>query len=702
MDEPKRVIDNNPNCKIGLPLEQFDAVFPFHMAFNPDMSLHQVGSVLHRIAPELEIGKNVTQFFSMVLPDGGNLSYEWLIENRSHFVLLEHKSTQLKLRGGMQLLESSGLLLFLCSPWLTDADQLEKEGLDLDDFAVHDPMTDLLMVLQLNKQIHNDTAILIRRLKVREGELSESNLLLEERVRERTNKIKATMNELERMGNSLNELVSGSPTVLYRLDPETMTPSYISPNASVVTGWSSQDFENDPLLWYERIHPEDKSKAIVTEEQLAKLKAGAVLERKYRFRHKNGKYRILSDNMRFSGDSHSPVAVGSLWDITELTEMEARLREGQTLKAVGQLTGGLAHDFNNLLGIVVGNLDEMAELLPADEGLRERHQAALNAALRGAEVTRSLLAVGRRQPLDVQSHNLNELITEMLPLVRSSVGSAITVQTDLNDDEVLTRLDVAGMNKAVLHLVINARDAMQEEAGDRVLMLRTRIEPVDIEPGGGLSPGLYAVLEVEDTGTGMSEAVRAQALEPFFTTKDLGKGTGLGLSMVHGYATQLGGTLRIHNSLQGGGTIVQLYLPLDSESVEVAAAPSDNAARKTHVLVVDDEVDLCDLAAIWLESLGYVVTTAHSPAEALEHLACESLDILFTDIVMPGGMDGVELAEAAKRRRPDIEIVLTSGYALRLHEGVELPGPLINKPYRKSDLEQVFEKGSAGAGEHAH
>jgi signal transduction histidine kinase/CheY-like chemotaxis protein len=389
--------------------------------------------------------------------------------------------------------------------------------------------------------------------------------------------------------------------------------------------------------------------------------------------------------------------------------MEEQLRESQKLEAIGQLTGGLAHDFNNLLGIVVGNLDRLGENLPDIPEVRLQHGTALQAALRGAEVTRTLLAVARRQPLKVQEHDINELLRSMVPLLHSTAGSAITVRCDLLDGALLARLDPSGLSNAVLNLVINARDAMQHTVGDRVITLRTCSEVVDEDRHDNLGPGTYAVLQVTDVGTGMSESLRAQAFEPFFTTKQRGQGTGLGLAMVYGYASQLGGTVVIH-SLEGMGTTVSVYLPADAElppedakpapaSVPlVPAVPTEGAGQggadtpMARVLVVDDEPELCALASDWLESLGYSVATTHSPAQALDLLQQGRFDVLFTDVVMPGGMDGLELARKARKMQPDLRVLLASGYAQSLLDATELPGPLLNKPYRKKDIASAMRE----------
>lgn len=367
----------------------------------------------------------------------------------------------------------------------------------------------------------------------------------------------------------------------------------------------------------------------------------------------------------------------------EQRSTEVRLREAQKLEAIGQLTGGLAHDFNNLLGIVLGNLDVLEEALP-DPGpaVLRRIDTARSAALRGAEVTRALLAVARRQPLEIASYDLNALVEEMSPLVRSAVGSAVEVRLQLAPGALAVRMDAAGLSNLVLNLSINARDALLGVSGERTLTLRTRRETVADAPGETLTPGEYALLELSDTGRGMSEGVRAQAFEPFFTTKERGKGTGLGLSMAYGFAEQLGGTVRI-DSTEGAGTTVQVYLPFEADQ---AAAGRGRQA----VLVVDDDPTQCELARLWLESLGNAVATAHSAEAALEQLATRRFDILFSDVVMPGGMDGVALAREAMRRQPGLRALLATAHPNGAPGSGELPFQILAKPYRKNELARAI------------
>ena len=430
-------------------------------------------------------------------------------------------------------------------------------------------------------------------------------------------------------------------------------------------------------------------------------------------RRANGEAFFVEISVAPVRDCHGLVThfVGIQKDITDRKRDEKRIQEWQKLEAIGQLTGGLAHDFNNLLGVVVGNLDQIGETLPAEGEVRGHHRAALDAALRGVEVTRSLLAVARRQPLEAGSHDLNGLLVKMLPLLRSSAGSAVSVVSHLGGGELVARLDAGGLSNVVLNLVINARDAMQEGVGEKELSLRTaRMRVMPGEESLGLTPGGYAVLEVSDTGVGMSEEVRMQAFEPFFTTKERGKGTGLGLAMVYGYAEQLGGAASLESE-RGKGTTVRVYLP-EAEAVEAERVqagqdqagqdrgepdrgePDRDAPLGRRVLVVDDEPGLCDLACIWLRSLGYEAEGVHSPQQVLQRLGPGQgeYEILFTDVVMPGGMDGVALARQALQMRPGLKVLLTSGYAKTLLGEDIPPGPLLSKPYRKSDLARAFER----------
>ena len=574
--------------------------------------------------------------------------------------------------------------------------------------------------------------------------LADSNRQLEERVEQRTADLSRLLAEKQALADFMAKILASSPAILITRRAEDGAITYVSPNVSGILGWSTDEVQKDPHFWEQQVHPQDVAALHADQDTLAQRQSQS---RRYRMRRKDGQYCWLNEELSEVRHDNSALVeyVGACCDITEQTRLEEQLRETQKLEAIGQLTGGLAHDFNNLLGIVIGNLDLIGEHLPAEPGLQRQHTAALDAALRGAQVTRALLAVARRQPMQVEAHDVNRLIDEMLPLIRSSAGSSVTVNAELSPLPLIAPLDAGGFNNVVLNLTINARDAMRSQTRRQVLTVGTKLLHIGAGGDAELSPGRYAVLEISDTGCGMSDTVRAHAFEPFFTTKDRNRGTGLGLSMVYGYAEQLGGTARIQSSSENGTTI-QVFLPLkskpDSRASEDSAdwhtfreAPrpplpeaqpaggSVSPAADTYVprtsnpvnttttpdtpaltssrrsaLVVDDEQTLCDIACEWLEALGYSVVGAHSPDEALQKLAQQQFNLLLTDVVMPGPMDGVGLAAIAQQMQPGIRILLASGYARSLIDAKNLPGPLLNKPYRKNDLAaalRALEPGTA-------
>ena len=382
--------------------------------------------------------------------------------------------------------------------------------------------------------------------------------------------------------------------------------------------------------------------------------------------------------------------MGVCQDITEREAAAAQLRQAQKMEAVGQLTGGLAHDFNNLLAITIGNLDLAADELPEGSATREAVDEALAAALRGSELTRQLLAFSRRQPLAPQTIDLNQLISRFSTLWHRTVGAEVTIRLDLAQDLWLTTVDPAQVESAMLNLVINARDAMP--GGGRITV-ETR--NVRFAPGGASDedeadgePGEYCVIAVSDNGSGMSPDTVARAFEPFFTTKGVGKGSGLGLSMIYGFAKQSGGQVKIYSET-GHGTVVRLYLPRARD--EAAAAVSVEAVDlprscSERILLVEDDEGVRRVAARQLEELGYEVLVATDAGHALSLLGDAQVDLLFTDIVMPGGMSGVELADRVRARYPKMRVLFTSGFTQPGTLGLDAGDALLSKPYRKLDL----------------
>jgi PAS domain S-box-containing protein len=382
-------------------------------------------------------------------------------------------------------------------------------------------------------------------------------------------------------------------------------------------------------------------------------------------------------------------------DITERKAIEQQLRQAVKMEAVGQLTGGVAHDFNNLLGIIIGNLDIAAEQAASDPVLREIIQEALSGALRGAELTRRLLAFSRKQPLQPAVIDLNQGLPQIAGMLRRTLGEQVIVELHPDPGLWPVKVDPAQLDEAILNLAINARDAMPKGGTVSIETHNVRLDRDYAAANPDATPGEYIQLAVSDTGAGMSVEVIERCFEPFFTTKGIEKGTGLGLSMVYGFVKQSGGHIKVYSEL-GHGTTVKIYLPRSNGGAIGHVRPDtagDAPAPGTElVLMVEDNKDLRTVTLKQLTDLGYRTLEADNAKAALKILAERpDIDLLFTDIVMPGGMTGTELAREAKRLYPRLKILLTSGYTARamangFHdiEGLEL----LNKPFRKLDLAQ--------------
>jgi PAS domain S-box-containing protein len=386
------------------------------------------------------------------------------------------------------------------------------------------------------------------------------------------------------------------------------------------------------------------------------------------------------------------IFTGFIRDLTARVKMEQDLRQAQKMEAIGQLTGGVAHDFNNLLTVISGNL-EMLERRLEDTEDREILNEAQEASQLGAELAKRLLAFGRRQPLHPKPVDLNALVGSMVELLRRSLGEVIGIETRLAEGLPTIMVDSGQTENALLNLAVNARDAMPK--GGRLIIESSRAE-IDRDYAAGYSdvvPGSYVTLSVTDTGTGMAPEVRQRAFEPFYTTKGPGAGSGLGLSMVYGFVKQSGGHVHLDSKI-GHGTTVRLYLPARREDVRAAeqrvAATAARAASGETVLVVEDDERVRRVSVRRLKELGYAVIEADSGSAALKVLdAGGQIDALFTDIVMTGGMTGVDLAHEARRHRPELSILFTSGYA----EPAIIKGMLttnaawLGKPYSSNQLD---------------
>ncbi|HEV8680698.1 MAG TPA: ATP-binding protein, partial [Stellaceae bacterium] len=381
---------------------------------------------------------------------------------------------------------------------------------------------------------------------------------------------------------------------------------------------------------------------------------------------------------------------GGARDMTAQHETEAQLQQAQKMAAVGQLTGGVAHDFNNLLTVVIGSLDLALDHVQGET--RAIVETAVRASQKAANLVHRLLAFSRRQTLRPETLDLNRLTTGMEDLLRRTVGAHFDIAMKLEPGLWPASADRGQVESALLNLTINARDAMPE--GGRLLIetANKRLDEVYVAHNNDVAVGDYVVLAVTDTGTGMPPDVLERALEPFFTTKEIGKGSGLGLSVIYGFAKQSRGHLKIYSEV-GHGTTVRLYLPRAAAAgVEAVARPSPAAhARGDEViLVVEDHADVRSYVVAQLRDLGYRVIEAEDGPQALKILGSDApVDLLMTDMVMPGGMTGRQLAEAAKRQRPRVKLLFTSGHSEdAVVEDSELDSRVqfLAKPYTRQDL----------------
>lgn len=442
------------------------------------------------------------------------------------------------------------------------------------------------------------------------------------------------------------------------------------------------------------VHPEDqvRLKEFVNAALLRHQNAESCEYRKRRF---DGAYIWFSTQItRVLNEQGQPVSfLQTGIDIHDRKMGEERARVTQKLESIGQLTGGMAHDFNNLLAIIVGNLDLLRPKV-LDVTDSKRLDVAIGAAQRGVGLVKSLLALASKQPLLPAKIDLGTLVERVSPLLKHAAGQRVNFVVKLPVTGVQVEVDEAGLESVLLNLTVNARDAMPK-GGDLTLSL-------------GITDGM-ARIAITDTGTGMPEDVLRRATEPFFTTKERGHGTGLGLSMVAGFVKQSGGTLDI-KSAEGKGTTIEMFLPLvlASKAADIelpindpAIAPSPTASTNTKrkILIVDDEPDLADLVRAWSKDQGHTAVIANSADDALTLLAVRAFDVMFTDIMMPGQVDGIALAEKASAMYPTMKIHLMSGYSKETaSKRSDLLWPLLVKPFRREDFIEALENAFRNSG----
>src|ERR1043165_1712906 len=463
----------------------------------------------------------------------------------------------------------------------------------------------------------------------------------------------------------------------------------VNPAATAILGWSRDELLATPIskLW----HSDDIGTTLSHRGQL--IEGGRTVRFQNRYRHKDGTYRWLSWSS--TAEAGFIYAVGR--DVTAersaaetLRRTEEQLRQAQKMEAVGQLTGGIAHDFNNLLTGVIGSLDLMQKRITQGRFADVERYAGLAAtsANRAAALTHRLLAFARRQPLDPKPVNVNQLVRSIEDLLRRTIGEMIELEIVAAGGLWATFCDPHQLESALLNLVINSRDAMPNGGKLTIETANAHLDNLYAADQRDVTPGQYVCLARTDTGGGMSDEVRERAFDPFFTTKPIGQGTGLGLSMVYGFARQSEGHVRIYSRLDAG-TTVKLYLPRYRGAVETAAAnAAAEAAGKAQegetVLVIEDKDSVRELVTEVLHDLGYRALEARDGPSGLKILqSSERIDLLVSDIGLPG-MDGRQVADAARERRPDLKVLFITGYAANaaMSHGFLEPGmEMVTKPF---------------------
>jgi len=473
-------------------------------------------------------------------------------------------------------------------------------------------------------------------------------------------------------------------------------------------GYNSKEISK--LTVWDIIHPD----AILHCQKIfSKILSGEPVSDLYTiFISKTGKNIYVEGNITCKYEENKVIATHAVFrDVTsrrqaakDKTRMESALRRSQKMDAIGQLSGGIAHDFNNQLGIIVGYLDFLKGSFSESDKALKWVNTATRATLRCMDLTRQLLSFSRRQGENKTVVNINASINEMETMIKRSVSPEVDVQHYLEKDLWLTEIDPGEFQDAILNLTINARDAMPN-GGKLIIETTNKYLAADfIALTPEIKPGQYVQLMISDTGTGMSKEVLEHVFEPFFTTKSKEKGTGLGLAMVYGFVKRYSGNISIYSEPHLGTTI-RIFLPRSIASENLKTVNANNRKTKLptgteSILIVEDEIDLLHLASQYLNNLGYQTHLAKNALEALEVLSHHNdIDLLFSDVVMPGGINGFELAQQASKKYPLLKILITSGFTGKNIHDSELPSTvkqLLHKPYRKSDLalriRSIFDK----------
>ncbi len=472
----------------------------------------------------------------------------------------------------------------------------------------------------------------------------------------------------------------------------------VSPSVTAILGYRPDEMIGHNAIRF--IHQEDLNS---TRNEMRTARKGRLMRSfETRYHHKDGQSVTLNWMGTWSEAVQRHFFIGR--DLTEKRAAEAQFRQAQKMESIGQLTGGIAHDFNNILTVITGTIGVLAEAIADDPELASITKLIDDAAERGSQLTKQLLAFARKQPLQPFEIDVNALLLEAAKLLRPTLGEQIEISPRLTEDAWPALVDPNQLSTAILNLALNARDAMPQGGMLMFETLNVALDEGYVGMNSEVATGDYIMIAVSDTGSGIPAALLERVFDPFFTTKEVGKGTGLGLSMVFGFVKQSGGHIKIYSE-QGHGTTVKIYLPRSTgvgQTVGEARPPAQAERGNETVLIVEDDALVRKYVVTQVASLGYATLEAADAAEALNIIDNDAtIDLLFTDVIMPGAMNGRQLVDEALKRRPSLKTLFTSGYTENaiIHHGRLDPGVLLlAKPYRKPELARMIRVALSGLG----
>jgi two-component system cell cycle sensor histidine kinase/response regulator CckA len=497
----------------------------------------------------------------------------------------------------------------------------------------------------------------------------------------------------------LLHLLAHSPAVIYsfKLQGQELAPTVVSENIVALLGFTFEEALR-PAWWQEQLCPEDREPARAS---LLNVLTHNTSNVEYRLRHKNGGYRWVADSKQIVRDaSGQPLEIVGVWtDITERRQLEEQLRQSQKMEAIGQLAGGVAHDFNNLLTVIRGYTELLLLRSELDEGSKEELNEVYSATERAAHLISQLLTFSRKQVLQRGPLDLNEVVNDLSRMLGRVLNEDIHLSLHCAESLPSVHADAGLLEQVLLNLALNARDAMPRGGHLSIGTAALVIDSAHVQWNSQARPGTFVCLTVRDSGCGMTPEIRARIFEPFFTTKSVGQGTGLGLAMAYGIIKQHEGWIEVESQV-GVGTAFRVLLPSLADAMLVPRHPAletDVPGGNETILLVEDDLPVRNLARTILKLFGYQVVEASSGALALSlwDKHADIVDLLLTDVVMPGGVNGHELAQELSRRKPGLKVIYTSGHIAGLaSENVRQlrQANFLQKPYDPRKLAQMVRR----------